>query len=393
MPNRRLLFRSPLPDGKRAPLARVPRLPHPHHLPERSTYKSHPTWKRSCLTFRTTTAKATFSTSSQTDRRNRSTQQSNTQSNDRPTTKMAAERSANFEAQLKRNPHPDFKKEEASRPPFDTSSTFRYTQTPDPSWVFGRGANQLEGNPHERHPHIPIDPHAEGRPSAFNYKLLISAVIPRPIAFLSTRGPDVPGQEGGGVTNLAPFSYFQMINHDPPLFVIGFTGPADVSSAKDSLRNLVQTKECVINIIGEDFVEAANSTSINAPYGKSEWNISGLNPVYSCETVPRVPRVAEAIFSIEGKLESFREFQSKATPDKTSGTMVIIEGTRFWARKDAINEDLSQLDAKVLRPMSRLGGITYGRVTEALELPRPDFKKDLGGEEGYAKLADREKAN
>ncbi|KAK0622832.1 hypothetical protein B0T14DRAFT_535860 [Immersiella caudata] len=306
---------------------------------------------------------------------------------------MAADRSANFEAQLKRSLHPDFKKVEASREPFDTGSKFRYTQTPDPSWVFGRGVNQLEGDPHGRPPHVPIDPYAKGRPVAFNYKLLISAVIPRPIAFLSTRGPAIPGQEGGGTTNLSPFSYFQMINHDPPLFVIGFTGPADSANAKDSLRNLMETKECVINIIGEDFIEAANSTSINAPYGVSEWNVSGLTPAYTCETVPRVPRVAEAVFSIEGRLDSFREFESKATPGKTSGTMVVIEGTRFWARNDAINDDLNQLNPDVLRPVSRLGGITYGRVTEAFELPRPDFKKDLGGEEGYAQLPDRHTAN
>ncbi|KAK0645839.1 hypothetical protein B0T16DRAFT_428830 [Cercophora newfieldiana] len=297
---------------------------------------------------------------------------------------MAGAALANFEKVLKRNPHPDFKKVEASRPPFDTDSSFRYTQTPNPSWTFGQGASELQS---DQPPHVAIDPHAEGRPAAFNYKLLISAVIPRPIAFLSTRGPD------GTATNLAPFSYFQMINHDPPLFVIGFTGPADVAHAKDSLRNLVQTKECVINIISEGFVEAANSTSINAPYGSSEWNVSGLTPIYGCETVPRIPRVAEAVFSIEGKLESFREFDSKAYAGKKSGTMVIIEGTRFWARQDAINEELNQIDPKILRPVSRLGGITYGRVTEAIELPRPDFEKDLGGAEGYAKLTDRHTAN
>lgn len=299
---------------------------------------------------------------------------------------MAAANTTNWEAQIKRNPHGDFKSVEASRPPWDGDSQFRYTQTPNPDWTFGDGANTLA--PTANLKHIAIDPYAPSRPAGLNYKLLISAVIPRPIAFLSTRSPD------GTSTNLAPFSYFQVIAHDPPLFVIGFSGPLDAErGAKDSLRNLFATKECVINIISDGFIEAANSTSVNAPYGVSEWDVSGLTPVYDCETVPRVARAREAVFSIEGKLESVREFESRATPGKKTATMAVIEGTRFWAREDAINEERSLLDPKVLRPMSRLGGITYGRVTEAIELPRPDFEKDLGGKEGAAKLQSRHIAN
>ena len=267
---------------------------------------------------------------------------------------MADQNTAKFEAELKRNPHPDFKQTEASRPPFDTASSFRYTQTPLPSWTFGAGANELA--PPAPPPHVAIDPYAPGRPAAFNYKLLISAVVPRPIAFLSTCSPDSPGGDSDGdgsssssshSTNLAPFSYFQMIGHDPPLFVIGFACAADEARAKDSLRNLLATGECVINMIGEDYIEAANSASINAPYGVSEWDVSGLTPVLDCETVPRVARVKEAVFSIEGKLESFREFDSKAVKGKKSATMVVIEGTRFWAREDAINEERNLLDPSV----------------------------------------------
>ncbi|KAL2136597.1 hypothetical protein VTI74DRAFT_2902 [Chaetomium olivicolor] len=296
---------------------------------------------------------------------------------------MAAEKTANWEKQIQRNPHPDFKSVEASRPPFDPSTTFSYTQTPDPNWKFGQGANHTSTSTNadgSDKKHIPIDPYAPDRPVAFNYKLLISAVVPRPIAFLSTRSAD------GRVTNLAPFSYFQLIGHDPPLFIVGFASALDAARAKDSLRNLHERRECVINIVSEAFVEAANSTSVNAPYGVSEWDVSGLTPVYDCETV-EVARVKEAVFSIEGKLESVREFESKATPGKVTATLAVIEGTRFWAREDAVNEERNIIDPKVLRPISRLGGITYGRLTEGLELPRPDFERDLGGVEGAKKLA------
>ncbi|KAK3368248.1 hypothetical protein B0H63DRAFT_528620 [Podospora didyma] len=295
----------------------------------------------------------------------------------------AAQTAARWEAQLQRNPHPDFKATETSRPPFDTASKFRFTQTVSPTWKFGDGANNTS-SPSPAVPHVTIDPYAKGRSAAFNYKLLISAVVPRPIAFLSTRSKD------GTVTNLAPFSYFQLIAHDPPMFVVGFSTPLE--RAKDSLRNLTESGECVINVISEGYVEAANSASINAPYGVSEWDISGLTPLYDCETV-QCARVREAVFSIEGKVESMREFDSKATPGKKSATMVTIEGTRFWAREDAINADRNIIDPEVLRPISRLGGITYGRTTEAFEIPRPDFDKDLGGVEGAAKLESKHPAN
>ncbi|KAI9740619.1 MAG: hypothetical protein M1818_004583 [Claussenomyces sp. TS43310] len=271
------------------------------------------------------------------------------------------EQRADAEKQIQRNPHPDFKKVEGSREPFDSEAKWNIKQTVKPDWKLGDGAN--DGGASLKIPHVEIDPYEEGRPAAFNYKLLISGIVPRPIGFVSTRSKD------GKSTNLAPFSYTQVINHDPPMFIIGYAGGFD--NAKDSLKNLTESGECVINIISEHFIEAANATSINAPYGVSEWALSGLTPA-PCTTV-KASRVREAVFSVEGKLESTKEFESRATPGKKTGVLAIIEGTRFWVREDAINQERNLIDPAILRPMSRLGGITYGRVTEGLELPRPDY--------------------
>lgn len=278
-------------------------------------------------------------------------------------TSTSAKEAIDEEKIVQRNPHSDFKSIESSRPVYDKSLAFHFTQTPSPNWKPGGGSN--DNGECLRKNHIAIDPHAEGRPSVYNYKLLISAIVPRPIGFISTRSAD------GSSTNIAPFSYTQAINHDPPLFIVGFSG--GIAQAKDTLRNLLDTKECTINIVSEHYIEAANATSTNSPYGVSEWVLSGLTPA-DCNRV-KPSRVKEAIFSVEGILVETKEFDSRAVPGKKSGVLAIIEGVQFWAREDAINEDKNLIDLEVLKPVSRFGGISYGRTTQAFEIPRPDYNE------------------
>ena len=269
------------------------------------------------------------------------------------------------EKSVKRNPHGDFNKVQASRPDWDDGRAFEFSKTKAPEWKYGSGGN--DGGASLKKEHVEIDPYAEGRAPVANYKLLISGIVPRPIGFLSTTSKD------GSSTNLAPFSYTQVFNHEPPIFGVGFA--SSIANAKDTLKNLLETKECVINIISEHFLEAANSTSINTPFGTSEWAVSGLHPAPS--TTVKASRVKEAVFSIEGKLVNTQEFESRVTPGKKTGTLAIIEGTNFWVREDAINEEKSLIDPDILRPISRLGGITYSRTLDAIEIPRPILDDEL----------------
>lgn len=262
--------------------------------------------------------------------------------------------------------HPDFKEVEAGRPPW-RHGDITYTKTVDPDWRWGQGGNDAGESLKKNH--VEIDPYEEGRPASKNYKLLISSIVPRPIGFVSTRSAD------GSSTNLAPFSYTQVVSHDPPVFVIGYSGGFD--NPKDSLRNLKETGECTINIISEHFIEAANSTAINAPYGTSEWSVSGLHPAPSKHVQPS--RVKEAIFTAECKVMELKELESRVTKGKKTGVIAILEGFHFWVREDAIDDERSVVDINVLRPMSRLGGIMYGRTTEVMELPRPDFEASKDG--------------
>ena len=290
-----------------------------------------------------------------------------------------ADKKPTFEQQIKRNPHvriyvllhvillltlikPDFKSVESSRLPFDVGREFHYTTTPSPSWKLGSGANGVAPAPHRE-----IDPYGEGRAPGDNYKLLVSGVIPRPIGFISTLNTATSPP----TANLAPFSYTNVVNHDPPIFCVGFSGGR--GNPKDTCRNVLETGECVINIISEWFAEAANYTSVNAPAGVSEWELSGLTPVPSRLVKPA--RVKESAFAIEAKLVAHHEWTSPGS-GKTTGVTCLFQGVNFWVREDVVNEEGNMIDPVKLKPLSRLGGISYGRTTEGFELPRPDWEKD-----------------
>lgn len=131
-------------------------------------------------------------------------------------------------------------------------------KTPKPDWQPGDGATDDEWSKHKK---VIIDPSSTDS-GIDTYKLLISAIVPRPIAFISTISAD------GTRENLAPFSYFEVVSNDPPTFVLSISG-----GMKDTLSNLLETKEAVLNVISEWFIDAANYTSITSPPEISEWEL------------------------------------------------------------------------------------------------------------------------
>lgn len=235
------------------------------------------------------------------------------------------------------------------------------TGAPKTDWSYGEGANDGGGSLARRH--VEIDPFGPNRPMFHNYSLLISGIVPRPIGLVSTLSRD-------GEENLAPFSYFQVVDHDPPVFVVGFSDRQ--GRPKDTLRNLKETGECSINVVSEHMAEAVNASSLDAPYGISEWSLSGLHQ-QPCTTV-KPSRVQESIFSIEGRLIDVVEYTSSRGQH---GKMAVIEGTRFWAREDAIDAEHKHLDLDVLRPIGQLGGISYSRISDTFELARDNWESAM----------------
>ena len=260
-------------------------------------------------------------------------------------------------------PQHDFRVTEAGRPNFNRSLDVEVSKTPDPEWIYGKGVNDTSG---EHLKHVEIDPYQTDRSFISNYRLLIAG-IPRPISFVSTVSKD-------GRRNLAPFSYFQVVDHDPPILVVSFSARKD--RPKDTRRNLIETGECVINIVSEHMIEAVNSTSLDVPYGISEWELSGLEAAAS--TTVKSERVRDAIFSIEGRLLEMKEldYGHSGVPG-SHGALAIIQATKFWVREDALNEHHDDIDLSKMKPLVQLGGISYGRVRETFELARPALKAEL----------------
>ena len=121
------------------------------------------------------------------------------------------------------------------------------------------------------------------------YPLLASLVTPRPIAFVTTLGPD-------GKINAAPFSFFNLMGGDPPICAFA-PGDRENGTPKDTALNIRATHEFVVNLVDEEIAEAMNKCAASLPYGENELTHAGLTTAPSSQVKP--PRIAEAPASLE----------------------------------------------------------------------------------------------
>jgi flavin reductase (DIM6/NTAB) family NADH-FMN oxidoreductase RutF len=188
------------------------------------------------------------------------------------------------------------------------------------------------------------------------YKLMIGSIVPRPIAFVSTIN-----NEGQG--NLAPFSYFIGISSNPMCLAISVTAQPD-GQPKDTLRNILDTKEFVVNTVSSWFVEAMAYTSANYPYGVDEMEKVGLTPLAS--TIVKPKRVKESPVHFECKL-----FKSLAIGDGSPGSSNLLVGqvVMVHIHKNAYNEGKIILDE--LKPVARLSGQSYALLGDIFDVAVP----------------------
>lgn len=152
----------------------------------------------------------------------------------------------------------------------------------------------------------------------------------------------------------------------------------------DTLCNILDTKECTISIISDWFIEAVNFSSINTPPRLSEWKLCGLTPAVSELVSP--PSVSESAFSVECKLHSSQDLVNAG--GKRTATLVLVEALMFHVREDVLGKDPLKATAnlKLLRPVWKAGGITYGTCFQGFELPRPETWRKVKDEKVVADI-------
>ena len=194
------------------------------------------------------------------------------------------------------------------------------------------------------------------------YGILLNSVAPRPIAWVSTIS-------GSGVLNLAPFSFFNCVCVDPPLlaFAPGLRpskqAQASHGEPKDTLRNVRETGEFVVNTVTYELREAMNSTSGEYDASVNEFELAKVTPEPS--KIVRPPRVAESPLSFECKLHQIVDF----SPAPTSSSLVIGQIVAIHINDAHLKE--GRLDRNSLDLIGRMGGIQYTRTTQRFEMIRP----------------------
>lgn len=187
------------------------------------------------------------------------------------------------------------------------------------------------------------------------YKFLIGSIVPRPIAFVTTRN--------GEVVNAAPFSYFNIIASNPPLVSVSIQRKDGVM--KDTARNAVATEELVIHIVDETNVARVNETAANL--GPEESELERTTFTIEPSDVIETPGVKEAKIRMECTLHHHVpiEHDGKVTAD-----VLIARIVRFHVDPELYQA--GRIDAARLAPVSRLAGNFYAKLGEQFEIERPN---------------------
>ena len=180
-------------------------------------------------------------------------------------------------------------------------------------------------------------------------------MTPRPIGWISTLSE-------GGVPNLAPYSFFNLMSHDP--YVVGFSS----CMRKDTLRNAEETGEFVYNFASENFVDAVSESSALAGPEVNEFELAGLDTLPSKLVAP--PRVAGARAHFECKY--MQTIELPVEDPETDLPWYIVLGSVVGVHIDETFISDGLLDTKAMQPLARLGYMDYGTLGTVFAKRRPD---------------------
>jgi flavin reductase (DIM6/NTAB) family NADH-FMN oxidoreductase RutF len=194
------------------------------------------------------------------------------------------------------------------------------------------------------------------------YRLCVGSIVPRPIAWVSSI-------DAGGVANLAPFSFFTLVSHYPPMVSLA-VGERE-GRAKDTAANIEETKGYVIHTVVDGWEEAMNVSSASFPPEADEFVEAGLETIAA--DVVAAPRIKDAPIAMECTWN-----RTLVLGDEWRTYCVIGEILRWHVREDLI-VDGRYVDAYNLNPVGRLGGPRYCRTHDIFEMTPPYY---LGAEQG-----------
>ncbi|MGY8787541.1 MAG: flavin reductase family protein [Fidelibacterota bacterium] len=197
------------------------------------------------------------------------------------------------------------------------------------------------------------------------HKLMIGSIVPRPIAFVSTKSKD-------GKNNVAPFSYFNGVCSKPPTIMFAPARRGWDGQEKDTLINIRDTKEFVVNIVSESFAEKMVLCSTDFDSDVDEFEMSGLTPIASQKVIP--PRVGESMVSFECILNQIVEIG-----DGTTGSGFVVIGTIVLFHIDEEVYEDGRINLEQLQALGRIAGNGYARTTDTFDIIRkikPDEKKE-----------------
>jgi len=194
-----------------------------------------------------------------------------------------------------------------------------------------------------------------------NYKLLIGSIQPRPIALVSTVSKS-------GKPNLAPFSFFNGVCSNPPTIVFAPVRRSSDNMPKDTLINIRDTEEFVINIVSEDIVNPMVETATDFHPDVNEFTISNFTPVPSDKI--KAPRVKESKINFECKLNKILEIG-----DGSPGSGFLVVGTIVMFHIDEDVFDEGRIITEKLKPIGRLAGNDFCGVNNIFKIARKPIPK------------------
>jgi flavin reductase (DIM6/NTAB) family NADH-FMN oxidoreductase RutF len=183
------------------------------------------------------------------------------------------------------------------------------------------------------------------------HQYLLGTVSPRPIAFVSTLGPD-------GVPNLAPYSFFNAFSSNPPTVVFSSNRRVADNTTKDTLHNIESSGECVINAVSYGIVRQMAVASVEYPAGVDEFVKAGLTPVPSEVVAP--PRVAESPAHLECRVRDIVTLGQHGG----AGHLIICDVVRMHISEDVFDTDRpDRINPHKMDLMGRMGRAYYVRAS------------------------------